>query len=74
MEQKIKDFIGVKAIYDHHGQNIFGEDKDGKLQVLVDLRGWGAISNLYKDQVEAMKFQDALGEWIVTAINSKLNN
>lgn len=77
MEQKIKDFIGVKAIYDKEGQYIWGVDKNGGMQKLADVRGWGKIQNLFpmtkEGLEEAVKFQDELGEWMVTAINSKLN-
>jgi hypothetical protein len=52
-------------------------EKEG-LQRIVDLRGWGAIQNLFLnkdgtiDTDSAAKFQDELGEWIVDAINEKM--
>jgi hypothetical protein len=76
--KKVTDFIGVKAIYDEHGQYILGVDKDGGLQKIADLRGWGAIQNLFKtkngliDEGKAASFQDELGWWLVDAINEKL--
>lgn len=82
MEQKIKEFIGDKATYDNFGQKIWG-NKNGNVQILADLRGWGAIQNLFMDNKgflsqeglkNAEKFQDELGEWIVDAINQKLQN
>jgi hypothetical protein len=75
-----KDFIGVKAKYDPHGTMIWGIDKQGDNQLLLDVRGWGAIQNLFKsksgevDFDSAGKFQDEVGEWIADAINQKLNN
>lgn len=75
---KVSDFIGEKATYDESGQNIFGVDKKGGLQIIADVRGWGAIQNLFKNangtikEKEAMKFQDDLGEWLAEAINEKL--
>jgi hypothetical protein len=75
---KITDFIGVKATYDEYGQFIWGVDKDGGHQKLADLRGWGAIQNLFinKDKTidldAAASFQDEFGRWIVEAINEKL--
>ena len=75
---KVIDFIGVKATYDEHGQYIWGVDKDGGHQKLADLRGWGAIQNLFKtkdgliDEEKAESFQDELGRWLVDAINEKL--
>jgi len=78
MEKTIKGFIGVKAKYDSMGQFIWGIDEKGNHQKLVDLRGWGAIQNLFKNsngtinEEQAAKFQDELGEWITDAINTKL--
>lgn len=74
----VTDFIGVKAIYDEDGQYIWGVTKDGKIQKIADLRGWGAIQNFFKtkggliDEEKASSFQDELGRWIVDAINEKL--
>ena len=75
---KVTDFIGVKATYDEHGQYIWGVDKKGGYQKLADLRGWGAIQNIFKtkggliDEEKAASFQDELGRWLVDAINEKL--
>jgi hypothetical protein len=75
---KVTDFIGVKATYDEYGQFILGVDKDGGHQKLADLRGWGAIQNLFKtkggliDEEKAASFQDEFGRWLVDAINEKL--
>ena len=74
----VKDFIGVKAKYDEDGQFIWGIEKDGGHQKLADLRGWGAIQNLFinKDKSidldAAASFQDEFGRWIVDAINEKI--
>jgi hypothetical protein len=75
---KVTDFIGVKVKYDEDGQFIWGIEKDGGHQKLADLRGWGAIQNLFinKDKSidldAAASFQDEFGRWIVEAINEKL--
>jgi hypothetical protein len=75
---KVTDFIGVKATYDNDGQYIWGVDKEGGHQKLADLRGWGAIQNLFKTDTDlididkASIFQDEVGKWIVDAINEKL--
>jgi len=69
---KVQDFIGTKASYCNSAQMIFGNGKDGGQQLLLDVRGWGAIQNLFKTEEEAMKFQDELGMWITDAINKKL--
>jgi len=75
----IEQFIGEKVIYNKEGQQIYGEYKDKGLQLLLDLRAWGAIQNLHKkhphgdiDYEAAASFQDELGEWIANAINQKL--
>lgn len=76
---KIEQFIGDKVIYDNSGQQIYGVEKDGRLQLLIDLRAWGAIQQLHKkhplgdiDYEAAASFQDELGAWIADAINNKL--
>jgi hypothetical protein len=74
----IMNFIGTHAKYDQMGQMIFGVQADGNIQLLADLRGWGAIQNLFMfegghiDEKKAEAFQDNLGQWIVDAINEKL--
>lgn len=75
---KISDFFGVKVVYDDMGQFIWGVEKNGNHQKIADLRGWGAIQNLFKRKdhsiniEKAEKFQQDLGAWIVDAINEKL--
>jgi hypothetical protein len=69
----IEKFIGT-AKFDNMGQYIWGVDKQGGMQMVAQVRGWGAIQNLFKDQKEAAKFQDDLGQFIADAINEKLNS
>ncbi len=75
---EIINFLDGRFKYDDDGQFIWLVDSEGKLQKIADLRGWGAIQNLFKgdkgiiDSDKASKFQDAIGEWIVNALNSKL--
>lgn len=82
---KITDFINGKVEYDKFGGQYFWikdkywlKDKDGKIQMLAELRGWGAIQNLFKDKKgyidipNAAKFQDELGDFIAEAINEKI--
>lgn len=74
----IQEFIG-NARYDKEGQMIFAV-KGGNIQLICDIRGWGAIQNLFADKSgkidfdAAYKFQDELGEYIAAAINEKLKN
>ena len=82
----IKEFIGDETIYNKENHIIRGltykydgEDKQKiiKSQRIADVRGWGAIQNLfmnndYIDLVSAEKFQDELGEFIAMSINEQL--
>jgi len=75
---KVTDFIGAKATYDERGQTIWGVSKEGLYQKIADVRGWGAIRNMFLttdglvNEDKASSFQDELGKWIVDAINEKL--
>ena len=72
MEMDAKNYIG-KAIYDEYGGSlIWGNPKNDELVHLLDVGGWGAIQNMFPTQEEAMKFQDKIGEFIVDAINEKI--
>jgi hypothetical protein len=68
----VTDFLGHTALYVKEGQMIFAKTGT-ELQPLLDLRGWGAIQQLFKTQEDAAAFQDQLGEWVADAINRKLN-
>lgn len=74
----IKSFIGVKAQYDDFGGGyIWGVRKDGTMQMIADVRGWGAIQNLFKGEGElgytkSEEFQDRLGQFIAEAITEKI--
>lgn len=69
---KIEEFIGENVNYDEHSPMIWGNRENGTTQLILDVRGWGAIQNMFKTQEEAMEFQDKLGLWITDAINDKL--
>ena len=59
--------------YDEWGTHIWNKvDADGGSQLIADVRGWGAIQNLFKTPEEAEKFQDEVGEFITQAIREKL--
>lgn len=65
-------------VYDPMGQKLFGVQKNGHHQMLADVRGWGAIQNLFKNkdgtirEEEAAKYQDDLGQWLADAVNEKM--
>jgi hypothetical protein len=79
MIKKIKKFIGVAKLDEFGGNYIWGVDKDGGNQMIAEVRGWGAIQNMFKNKdgsinfEDAEQFQDELGKFIVDAINEKLN-
>ena len=51
--------------YDKWGTHIWNKvDEDGGSQLVADVRGWGAIQNLFETNEEAEKFQDEVGEFI----------
>lgn len=75
---EITDYLQEKIVYDEQGQYLWIVDKKGGHQKLADLRGWGAIQNLFKNKDgttnfdAAAEFQDKLGKWVAEAINSKI--
>lgn len=75
---KIKKHFGEKIVYDPQGQMIYGVDKNDGITRIADVRGWGAIQQLFKDAKgnydldKAGEFQDKIGQFIADAINEKL--
>ena len=76
---KITDFIGNKVWFGGAVAGyIWGESTYGVSQMIGEVRGWGAIQNLFKnkdgsiDFKKAEDFQDGLGAWIADAIQQKL--
>jgi len=75
----LKEFLKGKFVYDNYGQYIWLVQPDGNHQKIADLRGWGAIQNLFKEKDgrinmdAAADFQDELGQWYVNTLNEKLN-
>ena len=75
---EVKKFINGKVEYDQHGQYFWIRQKNGNLQMLGELRGWGAIQNMFLnedktlDEYGAAEFQDNVGQFIADAINEKL--
>ncbi len=55
---------------------IFSVDKGGDHNLVLQVRGWGAlISGPFPGkESEAAKFQDSIGEFVVEAIKEKLKN
>lgn len=74
---KPSEFIGDEVRYDRDGQIFWGVKNENQLQMIAELRGWGAIQNIFKEKgtingEKAAMFQDEVGEWIARAINEKL--
>lgn len=83
---KVIDFINGKVEYDKNGGQYFWiKDPKRGSQMLAEMRGWGAIQNLFIAGIksheslkngtylhEAGKFQDMIGDFIAEAINEKI--
>lgn len=41
---------------------------------ILDIRGWGSLVRSFPSTEEAAKFQDSVGEFVISAINEKLEN
>jgi len=72
MEAKLKEYLEGKIWYDLNSTHIWVEKKKEGCQHLADVRDWGAIQHLFKDQNEAGAFQDSVGEFIASAIREKI--
>jgi hypothetical protein len=68
------EFIGDRAQYDQYGGTyIWGRKESSEaLQMIGEVRGWGAIQNKFDDIEEAGDFQDKLGAFIALAITEKI--
>lgn len=72
----IKEFLNGKVIYDKASNMFFVNSKDGQ-QMVLDMRGWGHIQNMFRDGQKydldaAAEYQDRIGEFIAEAINEKM--
>lgn len=84
MLKSVKTEISLKSIligpvsYDECSPIIWSIDKNGGMQRIADVRSYGAIQKLFKDRSgsvdfdKAGEFQDKLGQFIVDAINEKM--
>lgn len=78
---EIKDFINGAVTYDKMGQYFWIHEPNGACQMLGEMRGWGHIQNMFKDDNggwpegwmgKAESFQDKVGHFIAEAINEKM--
>lgn len=78
-EPTIKSYLNGEVSYDNDDQ-YFWLTVNNQMKMLAELRGWGAIKNLFKtksgeiDMELAAKFQDEIGEFIAQAINEKIQS
>jgi hypothetical protein len=74
---QVTDFINGEVSYDREGQYFWVHGNSNGIQMLAELRGWGAIQNMFVksgkiDMKQAALFQDEVGEFIAAAINEKI--
>ncbi len=75
----IKDFLNGKVKFDEFTGGYFWLEYENKeIQMIAEIRGYGAIQNLFiqpdktVDFNKADAFQDELGKFIADAINEKI--
>jgi hypothetical protein len=66
----IKEWL-KDVYYDQCGQYLWAKHDDGN-QLIGEVRGWGALQNEFKTEIEAEVFQDEVGKFIAEAINEKI--
>lgn len=74
---EIDKFINGKVSYDKEGQYFWIHGDSNGIQMLAELRGFGAIQNMFVkkgiiDMDAASLFQDEIGKFIAEAINEKM--
>lgn len=72
--KEIAKWFRDEVYYDPDGVSVFAHTrKNDQVQLVLDVRGWGAIQNLFNHNLDkAAKFQDKVGVFIAEAINEKL--
>jgi hypothetical protein len=73
MSKSITDFINGEVYYDPYGGQYFWiKQPNGGVQMLIEMRGWGAIQQMFKNEKEAAEYQDKVAKFISDAINEKI--
>lgn len=73
---KPENFITSEVFYEPNCQYLMFKSPEGIERTLLELRGWGAIQNLFKigdgkvDLESAVRFQDELGHYVANLINT----
>jgi hypothetical protein len=65
----IQEYLKDGVYYAADGIAIY---TNGDFKYIADIRGWGGICNMFKDDKVASDFQDSVGQFIADAINEKL--
>jgi len=69
----VEKFLEGAIFYEEDTQTIWLVQKSDKTEIpIADIRGWSFFSNELMDFGEAVKTQDALGNFIADAIKEKL--
>ena len=69
----VEKFLEGAIFYEEDTQTIWLVQKSDKTEIpIANVRGWSFFSNELMDFGEAVKTQDALGNFIVDAIKEKL--
>lgn len=73
-QPKIDIIDWLKDVYlDPFGTYLWSkQSKDGGSQMIGEVRGWGALQNIFQNEVQAAAFQDEVGKFIADAINEKV--
>lgn len=73
-QPKIDIIDWLKDVYfDPFGTYLWSkQSEDGGSQMIGEVRGWGALQNIFANEVEAAAFQDEVGKFIADAINEKV--
>jgi len=66
-QTNLLNYLEGEIKYEQMGEQIWAINGDSHT-LIVDVRGYGKISHMFRTEKEAIKFQDALGEFIATAI------
>jgi hypothetical protein len=79
LKRLLAEFVGERVELDTNGAGyLWGVDEVGNIQMIGDVRGWGAVQKLFTgkdgkvDFNKAEEFYEYLGKFIAEAITEKL--
>ena len=68
----IKEWLANVEYDQYGGTYIWSKDEKEGLEMVAEVRGWGALKHEFETKEEAKKFQDEVGEFIAKAIREKV--